>query len=482
MSFQIEKWSSYAEMVAANSDLRARLWEARVIRDARQRNVMREFFGREGSGKPIITKRDPSKGGAEQVVFTTIAPIRGQGVLHENILRTKTDPLRFGTFAVTVDLLRHAVSYSQVMKILRFRGKTLDQESSALMADWLARKEDDDIFVTFLRTARLVAPPGENLIYVGGGKDLSELTSADTLTVEQIETTKGLLMSKGAQPMKIDKDVTGADIPEYLFFGPDALLSPLRTSHTYQRALLESDKRGPENRLFTGKYAMWNNIAIYPQIVSFDDADGRQGTPWIPRAYLGTEIEDGSATEITGGGNAEIAGNGDYFANFPGYAWKIYDAQQVPADTGPHYAIIYNLTGADAHKYEIISYTTGNNGNKITGVSRNAVDVGSNYTEAHPSGSVIIPCSPNGVPYGYAAAMGAEALFYATGEDEAEPIEHWDDFRKVRDGQPHIKSIGLQSVRGMEPKKSTGGKYRNFLMVCGAVKVPDCPNIAPYLP
>ena len=140
----ISNASSYAGTIAQDANLRTQIWSELVKRDAREKNVLKDFIGGEGSGKPIVEKRDLSAGGSDKVTFTTVAPIRGQGVLGEAILKNSTESLKFGTFPVEVDLIRHAVSWTQVLKLMRFTGKTLDQLSSEVMSEWYARKEQDD--------------------------------------------------------------------------------------------------------------------------------------------------------------------------------------------------------------------------------------------------------------------------------------------------------------------------------------------------
>lgn len=489
MASDLPNATTYAAMIAANSDLRAKVWSARVLMDARSKNCLREMIGGEKSGKPIIEKRDISKGGSDTVIFTTTAPVRTQGKLGENELKSATSKLRWGTFSVVVDLLRHAVAFTQVIKLLRFNGQSIDELSSEVMADWLSRKEEDDFQRVLLYTARLVST--KNMMFVNNRTGLATLQTADTIVTTTLEESKGLLISQGAKELAIDKDVSGAQIPKYMFFAPDNFLRPLRTSTSYAQALREADSRGADNRLFNGKYALWDNMVVYPHNIVIDSAVGRQGSPLAPRAYLGTALSGAGTTTITGGGTyAPADTEGDFFANFPGYAWKIYDGQSLTADSGTHYAMIYNLEGADKDKYEVFSYTTGNNGNTITSVTRGtnsnfngnvlAHNGGSNsrFTNDHPSGSLIIPCTINGVPIGYGVAMGAEALFYAKGADDAEPIEHWDDFKKVRGGQPHLKAVGLQSVRGIEPYRDTAGRYPNFIVVCGALKIPGVNPVA----
>ena len=78
------------------------------------------------------------------MTFTTVAPIRGQGV-RGNVLKNSTDTLDFGTFSIEVDLVRHAVSWTQVLKLMRFTGKTIDQLSAEVMSEWMSRTEQDQI-------------------------------------------------------------------------------------------------------------------------------------------------------------------------------------------------------------------------------------------------------------------------------------------------------------------------------------------------
>ena len=148
----INKTTSYAETIASDSQLRTQIWSELVKRDAREKNVLKDFIGGEGSDKPIVEKRDLSAGGSDKVTFTTVAPIRGQGVLGEAILKNSTETLKFGTFPVEVDLIRHAVSWTQVLKLMRFTGKTLDQLSAEVMSEWYARKEQDDSLFVIRQT------------------------------------------------------------------------------------------------------------------------------------------------------------------------------------------------------------------------------------------------------------------------------------------------------------------------------------------
>lgn len=473
--------TQYSALIAANSDLRTQVWSELVRRDAREKNILKRFIGAEGSNMPICEKRDLKAGGSDKVTFTTVAPIRGQGVLGEDVLKGNTDSLRFGTFNVTVDLLRHAVSFTQVLKLHRFTGKTLDEISADLMADWYGRKEQDDCQVVLRDTARLINSGDENIIRVGQRSSTDDLTLSDLLDTETIEHGKQILTSLGAEYLGVDTDVAGAEVPQYMLFGPDYFVKGLRRNASFLQQLREAGIRGTSgNELFTGKMPLWDNNLIFSHQVKVDTALGRQGSPLQPTAYLGAAIAGAGATEITGGGTANSAGATahDYFAYFPGYTWSMINGDTTFTDSDTYYAMIYNINSD--RKYEIISYTAANNdGTKLT-VTRE-VDADSQktnltaagrYSNVHPSGSLVIPCNKYGVPYGWALQMGANALYYARGAIDMEQIFHYDDFANAKN-QAHITAVGVQSVRGFSAYQDTANRYPNFVLIEGAIDYPN---------
>lgn len=482
MSADLSSVTKYSELVAGNSKLRSEIWNQSVIRDSRERNAFKDFIGKEGSGLPICEKRDLSKGGSERVTFTTVAPIRGQGVLGENELKSNTRKLNFGTFDVTVDILRHAVSWTQVLQLLRFTGKTIDQLSSEVMAEWWGRKEQDDCEIVLRNTGLRSAA---NLSFVGNRADMASLLSTDLVSTTTIEQGKQALVSNGAAPLGLDKGPLGADVPKFVFFAPDQFIRPLRSSGSYLQSLRDAGVRGDQNSLFSGKYVQWDNNIIYPHNVVIDTADGRQGSPLAPIAYLGTAISGASDTVVSGGGVRYAGGDSDYFAYFPGFSWKTFDAEIVPADSSTYYAMIYNTSGANKGKYEIVSYAASGvhaTGKQIT-VTRDSLSspaiagnvrakAASRMVQAHASGAIILPCTAQGVITGYGLHLGAEALFYAKGAVEVERIMHWDDFKTESGDRAHLQAVGVQGVRGFAAYRDTLGRYPNFQLVIGAVTVP----------
>jgi N4-gp56 family major capsid protein len=461
--------TQYATLVSADADFRAVLWSRIFSQTFKYRSRWRHFTGPEESGMPIVKKTDLSAGVAQDVVFNMVSPIGGQGVNGATQLRTVTRAINEHSFRVRVDANRQGIAYNQLINWLR---KDLNPEQKAveLLSDWAVRKYDDDIMTVLCRYGT-TSDPGNNLIRAGNRATQALLKSTDYVSPSVIEQAKAKLMGIGATPLATDLVESGSVCPQFLFYSPDAFLRPLRTNSTFLNTLQYGDVRGKDNALFTGHYPMWDNNVLYADETATSDVDGRQGTPLMPMAFLGTALTDGSTTTLTGGGVSDPAGTGDYFAFFPGYPWYITSTDTIPTDTATHYALIYNNSGASINSYEIVSYLA--TGFEATGKSLVVTRLGSSdgagnarantasrYTTSHPSGSVIIPCTSQGVPLMYAIHAGSDALRYAIGNVENQRAEQLDDFGMDQ-------GIATNTVRGMSVFTDRRNIAKNFVIVEG---------------
>jgi len=455
-----------------NSDLRSRLWSELVSRDAREKNVFAKFIGGEGSGKPITEKRDLSAGGSDKVTFTTVAPIRGQGVRGEAILKNATDTLDFGTFSIEVDLVRHAVSWTQVLKLMRFTGKTIDQLSAEVMSEWMSRTEQDQIQYSL---RQICLNTGSNLISGYGTGANGDLKYVDGLSTDIIQEAKQALIANGGEPMSTGGDIN-QEIPGYLFFAPDACLRPLRSDPDYLEAITQADARSDNNKLYNGSYAKWDNNIIANHNVLIDTARGRQGSPLLPTFYAFSAVAD--ATAGIGGTD------GDYVANFRGAFIDIPGGGGV--DLQEEVGATYHVLGIDTDgSVALYSYTSVNVAADFGTVALtrvdnaaagNANDVFADGTtvkagNAFSAGALFVQANALGTPVGYALAMGKDAMYYAKGKIYGEQIFHYDDFANSGN-EAHLSAVGVQSVYGMGARKDTRGRVPSVQLVEVVRQVP----------
>ena len=485
----ISNTTSYSNLLEgqANSDLRSRLWSELVTRDAREKNVFSKFIGGEGSGKPITEKRDLSAGGSDKVTFTTVAPIRGQGVRGEEILKNTTDTLDFGTFSIEVDLVRHAVSWTQVLKLMRFTGKTIDQLSAEVMSEWMARTEQDQIQYA-LRQICLKNTVGSNFISGYGTGAGGALKYVDGLSTDIIQEAKQALIANGSEPMNTGGD-ENQEIPGYLFFAPDACLRPLRSDPDYLEAITQADSRGSDNKLFNGSYAKWDNNIIANHNVLIDTARGRQGSPLLPTFYAFGTIADATDANELGTGLGAIGGtDGDYLANFRGANIKLpggggtalgandngtYNVLAVNPDgkVGLYQYSDADLNGSGLSAFGSVELTRVDN--QIDGVGNDIFTTGTSVKpdDAWDAGALFVQANSIGTPIGYALAMGKDAMYFAKGKIYGEQIYHYDDFSNSG-SDAHLSAVGVQSVYGMGARHDTRGRVPSVQLVEVVRQVP----------
>lgn len=468
--------TQYADLIANDPTFEREVWEDVVVEEHGKHDVFNQFTGAEGSGMPIVKKSENptlTSGKARTVHFTNVGRIGGQGVLDENQLTGKEQKLRFQTYSLTMGLLRHSVGWTQVLSLFRLGMGTPSSISAGLMAEWYGRKVADDKMIALRDDA--LKSSSDNLYVVGGYDDWDNLQSADTINTGEIENSKGLLQGQGFKAISIETGQMGAETPQALFFGADEGLRSLKSQTTYLAAVKEARERSAKNPQFSGQYVTWDGNIIFPHNVVESTADGRLGTPLRPMARLGTEITDEDPTVLTGRAPDGEVSASDCFANFPGFPWKFYDDQTLPADARTYYAIIWNPTDK---KYEGVSYTAAGfsaDGSTLT-VTREVDSVietnDPKYSNSHPAGALIIPCTSNGVPVTFFLHMGQMALCQGTGVYELEQISRKDDYEN-KSGRAHLEAIGLQAVRGFSPYQDVRGRRPNYMLVAAALNLPQ---------
>jgi hypothetical protein len=350
---------------------------------------------------------------------------------------------------------------------MRFTGKTLDQLSSEVMSEWYARKEQDDSLYVVRNTCLLA---GDSNYLSGYGSNSGKLKyNTDGLSTDLLEHLKQNLIAQGGEPTQLRNDgKSGHEIPGYLFFAPDAGLRPLRADSDYLNAIHYADSRSSDNKLYSGEYAMWDNLLIYSHNNIIDTAAGRQGSPLAATYYLkGSESLATTASSTTLG----TAASGDYFANFPGANLRIISGDTQWDLGGTRYFLAIKMSGADRGKILHYSYTgVSSDFSQLTGVTKlgttfSAAGIANgNSGTAFGAGDMIVPADAGGCPIAYGVMMAKNALYYAKGSIDAEQIFHYDDFANSGN-QAHLNSIGIQGIRGWRAYQDTDGRIPGLQLI-----------------
>lgn len=420
----------------------------------------------------IWSKTDLGKGQGHTMTFTNMSGFYNEGKVGESLFESKDDfeGVDIDTFDLTVDFVRNAVRHTErTEEVMGMRGE-IASNFNVELGKWLGRKKSEQMDAAFLLKLNL-----EN-VYYANGKTLDTLVSADALLWDEIVTAGQAMKPLGGLPANIAGSKM-APIWSYTVVASEAALLSLKLDSDYKTVLREGDVRGRGNTIFKGGYASIDGHTIVPFNPIDHDGIGAVGSFYNPKAFLGVAVAAGTTTfDIKGGGNAtDAAKTGKlYFKYFPGYAYEFIDTGAFSAsdypnsagatlDTETKYLLIYNKTGADAGKVGMYSYTTGNNGNKITIVERlgsaasgarvttlgdvtwNTGVWSGKHTDAHPEGSLVIPCNAKGVPIGDTLILGRCAALRGYGKYRAARAQDDHNGKFVMDR--YIKSVFGQTIR-----------------------------------
>lgn len=466
------------------------IWEKGAIAAEYESDWMSVFEG--GDTKASVSvKTIPATAGAT-MTFRTTTGLGADGVRGDELISNSPGPeeARFSAFQLKVDYVRHAAKVNRRAGLVTGLMDEIKSGFNTQLGDWLGRKKTKDLLMMFRHLGN-----GENYTFVNG-KNRETLRQTDTLAMSNIVTTGQALRTLGARPalMTVDKQ-SGAKLAGFKFIGLGEAMTNLRNSTQYRDAAANAQVRGDTNTIFSGGLVKIDGNVIVEVNPPDHDMEAAIGSPLAPRAFLGVNIAAGTTQEsITGGGNATSGGATKlahkYFEDFSNYAYRFgVDAgQALTADTTTdRYAIIYNLTGANAGKWGFYKFRV-NDGNKLTmhsaasRLAAAAVGVASTTvgnvtwnaavnTDIHPSGSLIIETNSYGIPFARTLVLGAMAA--CRGYSSSERM-----VRQEEQGEGgFLWTVFIRSVFGQSPFARLDGRKPNFMVVESALSYAGLSNL-----
>lgn len=419
------------------------LWQKKVDYFAQSENFFKQFEGT-SSESCILTTQDTSKGNGQKLRITTGEGFYGEGKSGDSQFETTADfeTQQIGDYELQIDVLRNAVSINKrAEEYMGMRGE-LTGGFAQNLGSWMGREMTYRMMMLFRERGG-----SGNLMYSGSGaSDQNSLTSANLLTWSDIVTAKAQLMPMGGRPAFLKYDGNKNPVNRYIVVGTEkAITGGLKLDSEYREIVRTANDRSGNNPLFTGNIVDVDGNIIKEMNVVDHAGNGAIGSPFAPRAFLGVAVTAGTtAIDIKGGGNATFAADTSklFFKFFDNFAYEFIPADIITPGTDTRYFLIVNPKGSGAGqdgKVGMYSYTTGNNGNKITIVGRlgsaasgarvtTLGDVTWNtgvwaagalgfagHTDAHPVGSWIIQCNSKGQAYGDTIVMGAQAALRGYG-------------------------------------------------------------------
>lgn len=486
----IQTNNTYDQLSTMVPDLVRKHWDMGCRFGERAADVWQQFEG----SRPediIQTEHRPAAGKGATVVFKTMARFAKMGKMGSGLFLDPGDFERavVNGFSVTVDYVRHAYSQEERMEEIAGMRDEIRRNIHELQGIWMGEKKSELTDLTMLLKAT-----GNNTQFANG-RTFASLTASDTISYGDILEARNTIR-RYVKPANIKYRGKNA-VKSYLFMSPCDALTDLELELVNSSIISEGDTRGEGNFTFSGGWLPMRGQTIIERDVVDEARLGPVGCPQAPKAYLGNAIAAGTDdVTIKGNWNANGAEETDTapFRWFPMYSYVFRGSgssidQFNPASgsldnntwaKAPRYVKIINLTGANRLKWGFYEFDA-NNGETLTTSKRLAeTTAGATAlqtiggvtwdsdvnTDAHPEGSLIIPCTENGVPYAATYVLGAGSLMRAYGKD-----------RLKRTTEHHnggfIEQRYVQSIFGQAPTYDVLGRMQGYRVLIHAIRYPD---------
>jgi len=468
-----------------------KLWKAGVSIFEQSSDFFQDMEGA-GTNSVIQTVTDTSKGKGQKIKFTVMSGLYDEAHSGEALFEEQGDfeELMFNEYELEVDYLRHGVSWTdRLEEFMGMRGEITSGLPEEL-GKWLGRVKSERLFMMFLHKLN-----SENVIYAGG-KSQDTLVSADTLDWDEIIGMGTQLQRMGGRPAEVGRAGRNPINKGVVVATTDALYS-LELDTAYKQILRETVNETNAKMIFDGGYSNVRGHVIRQYNPIDHDGVGAIGSPLNCKAVLGEAVTAGTAVfDIKGGGNTTAAAitKKKYFKYFPGYAYQFLPNDTLSPASETRYCLIVNPPNAavDPNKIGMYSYTTGNNGNKITITKRLGAaaavdrvttlgDVDWNtgvwagkHTDVHPVGALILPCNAKGQVFGDSLMLYANAALRGYGkyrnERSVEQKEGGDEGTMA-----FIRRIFVTSVFGQCPTKDRQLRCPSVLRLRHAIQYAGVP-------
>jgi N4-gp56 family major capsid protein len=483
--------NAVSDFTSQNATFLPELWKKGVQLSEAAENFFNQFEG-PTENYSVMSVRDLSRGAGSKITFRTMAQLYGEGVQGETLINSNTEDFRVGAYNLTVDFLRHAVSYNRRLEEKTALASELKSNVPVMLGNWLGRMKTERLMKLFLHKGN-----GRNYVFANGKASTDALLSTDTLSYDGIVAYGQQLRTRGARPAQvatIDKN----KLNRYVVVSTGEGLLSLKSETKYLQAInAAGGKEGYNGVAFTGGFVDLDGHIIRQFDPIDHDGFGAIGSPLNAKATLGTAVSATSGSAITVRATANDStkpGYGaSYFKYFSGYSYPFSsedaDNKILGTATTGGYVLILNLTGSDAGKYGFYRYSA-NNGNTLT-LDRGLVGqsgtegtseafqlkktVGSvtshattgawanaNLTNSHPVGSLVIETNARGVAIGRSLVLGAMAAVRGYGSLDGERSE------ETFDGD-FVRKTYITSIFGQAPYQRPDGDLPNFLVATHAV-------------
>jgi N4-gp56 family major capsid protein len=235
------------------------IWQRKLFMSAQAMMWWQKFTGAEGSGMPVVVKRDLIDQPGDTIHVNRLIDLSGAGVTGESTLEGNEEKISDQQVVCVPDWIRHGVAATGKAK--KQINNDFREMAMRLLSRWIAKKQDQDKW-TAAQTVAACGYDNETIgvVYPGNKTSVDTLDSADEFTVAEIRKTAALMRGD---------DIPGVMVPDlpgeqyYI-----CLIHPyqgytLKQDTEWINAQRDSAIRGKANPLFTGALGEVDGVVLY---------------------------------------------------------------------------------------------------------------------------------------------------------------------------------------------------------------------------
>ena len=294
-------------------------WNKAVNLQADRDSIMGKLTGPDGSRAPFWDKEDLTKVPGDRINFVGWQRLIGKVTTGTSTLQGSEEDAQVWTDVVTVSHRRHATAIDKfALKVTL--GASIARLGQ-LMADWFARRTDDDMIDQILNTDTIQS------IYGGGKSSRANVGAGDTLDLLEFKRLRTAAWRFGVKEWQMSR-VGRMNFPVYGCMLSEVDYYNLTQDDNFRQDVRLAAERGAGNPILSGKVDMVDGVILYPW-AQVSPGDGMYGTFLRPEARLAADITS-SATAVTAGPTTAIT-NVDYWQYFPdtGARTILIDSEQM---------------------------------------------------------------------------------------------------------------------------------------------------------
>ena len=398
------------------------IWEEALYHVSTRTSIGDKLSGGPNSGMAIIDKFELTGRAGQTITFTMVNPLVAEGVSGRSTLVNSEEDTEATTFSLSTTRYRQATATDEQAKLVSVFGRKWDTEAGKLLADWFARRKDDDWMNQALNLDTI------ETIYAGGQSITARnnIPAGAYLTPQELRKLHMRAQRRGAHPVKTVhgmKNTYGV----YCVVLSEVDWYNLFNNEQFRQDVRLGAERGQDNPALSGQIDRYNNMLL----LSFSSRPantGFMGTFLRPEARLRTALTAAATTVDIGA--ATQKSNTDYGKYFPGSGAT-------------------NLLQVDS---EIISYAGGASDPGNTGWATVSRAAGGTTATIHSAGAYITLRN-----LGKVLCFG-QNLVLRGWSMKPKRIEHkWEDY-----GNEH--GIGIDWMYGLESVQYSDGVANGVVM------------------